>query len=97
MRALAIDVLLVVGVFMAVVSTAGVVAARDLFTRLHYLGPLMTLGALAITGAVLIDQGFNVRGLQTVVVMVTFLLLQPIVTHATARASRLRSGNERER
>ncbi len=82
--------LLLVADFVAVASAIGVLVMRDPFQRLHFVAPAATVSTALITIAV------GVGGLRTQAVLKTatigglLLAVNGVVTHATARAARLR-------
>ena len=51
-------VLLGVGVVVTVISCVGVLAMPNVFDRLHYTAPATTLGAFAISLAVVVEEGW---------------------------------------
>jgi multisubunit Na+/H+ antiporter MnhG subunit len=85
---LAIDVLLGAGVSAQLICCLGVLLARDAFARLHYSGAASIVGPLLVMAAVIVDELFNVQGLETIAAVALLALPSPIVVHATARAAR---------
>jgi len=83
-------VLLVVVVASAVVSTLGVLLARDAFDQLHYVGPVAHLGGLALLAAVVVEHGLDRTAARAAVVLLVVQLAAPVATHATARAGMVR-------
>jgi multisubunit Na+/H+ antiporter MnhG subunit len=74
------------------ISTLGVVTMRGLYNRLHYLGPVSIVGSLALGAAVVAQEGLSVRGVKALLVAAVLIVFAPVVTHATARAARIREG-----
>lgn len=81
-----IVVLLAVVAAAALLSTVGVVTARDAADGLHYLGPAAQLGGIALVLAVLVAEGPGEWVLRTLVVVVVLQLSAAVTTHATGRA-----------
>lgn len=86
----AVGILLVVGVGIAVVCAVGLVAIDDPFDRLHVVGPASTVGPLAIATAIVVREGVGPGGVKSIIVAVLLLVTSPVLTHATARAARIR-------
>jgi monovalent cation/proton antiporter MnhG/PhaG subunit len=77
------------GVACEVVACLGVVAMRDAYDRLHFVGPA-SLGAILIAGAIWARQGPSGIALKATVVAAFVLVASPTLAHATARAARIR-------
>ena len=84
-------VLLGAGVLVELASVLGVLLLRDAFDRLHFTAPASTLGPLAIAAAVVVRESFSQAGIKAVLVAVVLLVTNPVLTHATARAARIRA------
>ena len=84
------DVLLVVGVAIELLACLGLLLMGTVFDRLHYVGLASTLGPIAIAGAVLLEEGVSTAGLKAIFIAVVLVGVGPVVTHATARAARVR-------
>ncbi len=89
-RAIAATVLLVVGVGVELACCVGVLVMRDVYDKLHYTAPATTLGAFAIAGAVLLRESIVQFGIKTILVTLALLITNPVLTHAIARAARIR-------
>lgn len=85
-----IDVLLGLAVIVAVGSAVGVVAARDDLDRLHFMAPASVVSPVLVAAAVVAREAFDGRALKALLVAAFFLVLNPILSQATARASRVR-------
>ena len=81
-------VLLGSGVALELVAALGLVAMRDLYDRLHYIGPAV-VGALLVAAAVLVYQGPSQIALEATLVALIVLVISPALTHGTARAARI--------
>lgn len=87
-RDLLVDVLLTLGVACQIICCVGVVAMRSVYDRLHYAGAGATLGPIFIGAAVLIRESVSAGGLETIATVALVVLLNPVLTIATARAAR---------
>jgi monovalent cation/proton antiporter MnhG/PhaG subunit len=94
---LAADVLLALGVAAEIACVLGVVSRASVYDRLHYAAAATTIGpgcivlAIALRESIPRGGGFEVNssGIETVVAGLALFLLNPVLTHATARAARL--------
>jgi monovalent cation/proton antiporter MnhG/PhaG subunit len=84
----AVYLLLGAGVACEVIACLGVVAMRDAYDRLHFVGPA-TLGAVLIAGAVWVREGPSGIALKATVVAAFVMVASPALAHGTARASRI--------
>ena len=89
-RSVAGIVLLVLGVGIELACCVGVLVMRGVYDKLHYTSPASTLGAFAIAGAVALRESFVKFGIKALLVAVVLLITNPVLSHATARASRIR-------
>ena len=87
---IAIDVLLGVGVFTVVLSSVALLFMNDFYERLHYLFPPATLSIICFTAAVIADKHLSQAGIKALLIMVVLLAMNAVLTHATARAARIR-------
>ena len=60
----------------------------DVYDRLHFSAPGM-LGFVCMAAAVLVQNSFSLVGDKALLVAVFLLISSPILTHATARATRI--------
>ncbi len=81
-------------VTLTVLSTAlsalGILWSQDFYERLHYLAPAATIGIFALAAAVVIEEHLSQGGLKAIFIAVLVLFMNPVLTHATARAGRIR-------
>jgi multisubunit Na+/H+ antiporter MnhG subunit len=89
-----VAVLLAVAAVAAVLSVAGVALMGDTYDRLHYLAPVSVLSSAAVAIAVLVEELFNTRGIKALLVFGVLAALNPLVSHATARAARVRRAGD---
>ena len=86
----AVWILLPLGVLLILGSVVGVMAMPNLYDRLHYLGPASGMGPLLVAGAVVARESLNHQGIEALLVAGVLLLFGPVLTHAMARAARIR-------
>jgi multicomponent Na+:H+ antiporter subunit G len=86
--------LLVAGVGVQVICLLGLLVARDVFDRLHLVAPASVFGAALVCASIVVSEIFSQAGIKAIIVGSLLLLSGPVLTHATARAVRLReTGN----
>jgi len=89
-RGVAVAALLVVGVSIELACCIGVLVMRSLYDKLHYTAPATTIGSLAIAAAIVVEESFGQAGIKAILVFLVMLVTNPVLTHATARAARVR-------
>jgi multicomponent Na+:H+ antiporter subunit G len=89
-RGLAVAALLVVGVAAALLSCLGVLVMRDAYDRLHYTAPAATLAPVLLAAAVVLEEGLSAVGVKALLVALVLVATNPVLSHATARAARIR-------
>jgi multicomponent Na+:H+ antiporter subunit G len=89
-RAAASIALLVLGVGVELACCIGVLVMRGVYDKLHYTAPATSLGAFAIAGAVVLRTPLAQFGLKALLVAAALLVTNPVLSHATARAARIR-------
>jgi monovalent cation/proton antiporter MnhG/PhaG subunit len=80
--------LLALGVGAELIACLGVVAMRDVYDRLHFLGP-SALGAVLIVAAIWVREGPSMISLKATLVGAFLLVATPALVHVTARAARI--------
>ena len=90
MRDALVILLLTVGVLIELISCVGILVARQFYDRLHYVGPASTLGAFLIGAALVAQDGLKQQGVKSILVVILLVVVGPVLTHATARAARIR-------
>jgi multisubunit Na+/H+ antiporter MnhG subunit len=80
--------LLVIGVGLEVIASLGVAAMRNVFDRLHYLGPA-SLGAILISAAVWVAEGPSFISIKATLLAAFLLVASPGLVHVSARAARI--------
>jgi multisubunit Na+/H+ antiporter MnhG subunit len=82
-------VLLIAGVGLEVLAALGVLAMRDVFDRLHYVG-LAGYGGLLVGVAILVRASFSLIGDKALVTGLILVTFGPVLVHVTARSLRTR-------
>ena len=93
-RGVLVAALLVVGVGVTLASCVGVLVMRDAYDRLHYTAPAATIAPLAIAAAIVLQERLSAAGIKALLVALALLVTNPVLTHATARAARIRQLGE---
>jgi multicomponent Na+:H+ antiporter subunit G len=89
-RGIAVTLLLTLGVGVQLACCLGVLVMRDVYDKLHYTSPATTVGSLAIALAVVVEESFNQAGIKALLIFLALAVTNPVLTHATARAARVR-------
>jgi len=84
-----IAVLLGIAVAAVLLTACGLVLSRNVYQRLHYLAPASTIGVVCVAAAILIREGFSQSSVKAVITASILFIMNPILTHATARAARV--------
>lgn len=63
---------------------------KDVIGRMHYLAPVTSVSVGALLAGVVIQEGWSSATLKTVLVLFVLCLVNAVLTHATARAARIR-------
>jgi multicomponent Na+:H+ antiporter subunit G len=93
-RGILVGALLVAGVGVTLASCVGVLVMRDAYDRLHYTAPATTIAPIAIAAAIVLEESFSAAGVKALLVALVLLVTNPVLTHATARAARIRKFGE---
>ena len=89
-QAVVVDVLLALGVASVLLSCVGVLVMREALDRLHFTAPAATIGPVLLAAAVLVEEPLSSAGIKAVIVAVLIVVTTPVLSHATARAARIR-------
>lgn len=87
---IAVEALLGTAVVTAWLSCIGMMVMGDVLDALHYLAPVTTVGTFALLAAVVITEGAGQATMKTILICVVMLLINSVLSHATARAYRVR-------
>jgi multicomponent Na+:H+ antiporter subunit G len=85
---LIVDVLLAIGVGGELLACVGVVVARTIFDRLHFVAAASTVGPFLILAALLVREGLSTQGLESIAAVLLLFLATPVLAHVLARAGR---------
>ena len=83
-------ILLGIGALTGLEAGIGVLVMRDPFQKLHYIAIPAGLSAIAITIAVIVQEGIGQAALKAILTTLVLMGMNGVVTHATARAARIR-------
>lgn len=86
---MAVWILLGIAMGSAVLTAAGLLLSRDLYERLHYMSPVASIGAAAIAAAIVVRESISAASLKAVFAALIIFVMNPVLTHATARAARI--------
>jgi multicomponent Na+:H+ antiporter subunit G len=86
----AVSILLVIGVGAGLLASLGILVMRHFYDRLHYVGLASALGAVSIAAAVVVQEGVSQASVKAVLTAIVVAVTSPVLTHATARAARIR-------
>jgi multicomponent Na+:H+ antiporter subunit G len=85
-----IAVLLGLAVLVQLGSALGLLLMPHVYDRLHFLAPATSLAPVLVAGAVVTREALDHQGVLSVLIALFMLAFQPVLTHATARAARIR-------
>jgi monovalent cation/proton antiporter MnhG/PhaG subunit len=85
-----ISILLGFCVVVCVVCCLALALFRNFYVRLHYLAPVTTVAFVPLLIAVVIREGVGQAAMKSILVFAALLLINAVLTHATARADRVR-------
>lgn len=89
-REIVVAVLLVASLAVTLFSCVGLTFVRGYFNRLHYLAPVTTVSTTLLLAAVVVKYGWGQPTIKMLLVWCVLLLINSVLTHATARAARVR-------
>lgn len=89
-REIIVGTLLVIGILGFVITAIGLIVCDDLYEQIHFLAPASLLGAVAIPAAIVVNDGFSQIGTKAILIAILLFLSNPVLSHATARAGRVR-------
>ena len=71
-------------------TSVGMVLLRDVYQRIQYTYPAATVGLVAVVVAIVIHKSISQAGIKTMVAGLIVFWTSPVISHATARAARVR-------
>ncbi len=75
------------GSIVILTGSVGLLRFPDLFTRLHAVGVIDTLGCMLIVLGLLLQAGFSIAAFKLIIITVFILFTSPVATHALAKAA----------
>jgi monovalent cation/proton antiporter MnhG/PhaG subunit len=82
--------LLGAAVVLTILCSLGLLVMRDAYQRIHFTSPIVTLSMLFVAVAVFIEESDSQARIKVVVIYVLMLVMNSVLSHATARAIRIR-------
>lgn len=86
----AVAILLFSSLAVTIFSCVALAFVKGFFNRLHYLAPVTTISITLLLAAVIIKFGWGQAAIKTFLVWFVLLLINTVLSHATARAARVR-------
>jgi monovalent cation/proton antiporter MnhG/PhaG subunit len=83
-------ILLIAGMASFLLTTLGMLLVRDVYQRIQYAYPAATVGFVAVVAAILIHKSISQAGIKTLLTGLIVFWTNPVISHATARAARVR-------
>ncbi len=93
---IATGILLGLAVGLAIVCSFGMAIMRDAFQRLHFSASIVSFSSLFIVAAVFLEESQAQARLKVVLIAVLLFCLNAVLTHATAKAIRVRKAGHWE-
>lgn len=88
MKTAIIVVLCCIGLFSSLTGAIGLLRMPDVYSRIQCSSKTITLGALPILAAIVVEEGpVSVYGSRAVLVALLLLVVNPAASHALARAA----------
>ena len=95
MKHLVINALVCFSVGVTVFFSFAMLRMRDAYQQIHFMSPPAALGAPLLALAILLQQGVKPESFKAFFIVFILLLMNSIVSHATARAFRIRENPDR--
>jgi multisubunit Na+/H+ antiporter MnhG subunit len=87
---LVVEILVYVSVAVTLLSAWLMLRMRDEYQMMHFMAPPASVSVILITVAIFLQRGLKPESFKAVFITVVLLMMNTIVTHATARAFRIR-------
>lgn len=94
MRDVIVALLLCLGVAAALMSCLGVLLMGNALDRLHFTAPAGAVSPVLFAAAVFVEEPFTSAAVKAVLIAGLVIVTTPVLTHATARAARVREHGE---
>lgn len=88
--AIAVWILLVIGMAAFLLSAVGLLVSKDLYDRIQFTYPAGTIGVAAIVAAVVVQKSISQAGIKAILIGLVLFWGNGALSHATARAARVR-------
>lgn len=85
-----VEVSLALAVVTAWLSCLGMLVMENVLDALHYLAPVTTVTTFLLLIAVVVAEGAGQATLKTILICLVMLAINAVLSHATARAYRVR-------
>jgi len=82
--------LLALGLLSFLLTALGILFILDFYEKIHFLAPGSLIGAVAIPAAVVVHEGLSQAGVKAILIAILLGFANPVLSHATARAGRIR-------
>ena len=83
------NIVIFIGLAFMAIGVVGLYKFKDFYLRLLVLAKIDTVGAITFMIGIIIRHGFSFFSLKVLLIMVLFLVLNPLTAHIIARASYL--------
>jgi multisubunit Na+/H+ antiporter MnhG subunit len=83
-------VLVYAAVVLTLLSTWLMLRMKDEFQMMHFMSVPASIAAMFITAAIIIQQGWKAESVKAMFITLVLMAMNSAVTHATARAFRIR-------
>ncbi len=73
------------GVAVEIACCLGLLLSRNVYARIHFMGPATIVAPVCIAVAVLIAEGLGQASIKAMIIALILIVTSPILSHATAR------------
>ena len=91
---LTVHVLVYAAVAIALLSSGFMLRMKDEYQMMHFMSPPASVSVILITVAIFLQHGSKPESFKAAFITVVLLAMNSVVTHATARAFRIREIRE---
>ena len=88
-RLIIAGIFLLLGCFLILVASIGIIRFPDFYTRMHAAGKSDTLGQFLVILALMIYEGFSLVSVKLLLIIAFIFVCNPTATHALAKAAYL--------
>ena len=89
-RAITADVLLGAAVLVVLAASAGLLAMRGVYNKLHFLTPISLVAPFLVAVAIGVQMGLRENTADSWLALAFLVIAGPFLTHATLRTARIR-------